>query len=53
MDVPTEELVSKEYAAKLRERMSHPHTGESPSTALGNGTTYLCAVDAEGNGAPS
>jgi gamma-glutamyltranspeptidase/glutathione hydrolase len=48
--MPTRELLSKDYAAGLRERISH--TGAAPSVAsdLGSDTTYLCAVDAEGNG---
>jgi gamma-glutamyltranspeptidase/glutathione hydrolase len=49
--VPTERLISKEYADSLREgifpdRVSVP-SAEPP---LGEDTTYLCAVDAEGNG---
>jgi gamma-glutamyltranspeptidase/glutathione hydrolase len=49
-EVPTEELISKEYAASLRERIRSDRVGDSPSPALGDDTTYLCAVDAEGNG---
>ncbi|BBL80824.1 gamma-glutamyltransferase [Rubrobacter xylanophilus] len=49
--VPVEELLSKEYAARLREEIS-PERAAVPSVgpALGTDTTYLCAVDAEGNG---
>jgi gamma-glutamyltranspeptidase / glutathione hydrolase len=49
-EVPTQELVSKEYAARLREQLSLVRAGESVEPELGVGTTYLCAVDAEGNG---
>ena len=48
-EIPTEELLSKEYAAKLRERISARAAG-SVEPRLGDDTTYLCAVDAEGNG---
>jgi len=50
-DVPTDEIVSKEYAAELREEIS-PDRASVPSVGprLGDDTTYLCAVDAEGNG---
>ncbi len=48
-DVPTEELLSREYAAKLREKIS-PTAAASVEPPLGDGTTYLCAVDTEGNG---
>ncbi len=48
--VPTEELISKEYAAEQRGRISPGRAAESVSPALGSDTTYLCAVDAEGNG---
>jgi gamma-glutamyltranspeptidase/glutathione hydrolase len=49
--IPTERLVSKDYAASLRERISPERAAEQPSEpALGGDTTYLCAVDAEGNG---
>jgi gamma-glutamyltranspeptidase/glutathione hydrolase len=50
VDVPTEELISKEYAARLRERISASRVGASVSPSLGNDTTYLCAIDADGNG---
>jgi gamma-glutamyltranspeptidase / glutathione hydrolase len=50
-DAPTERLISKDYAASLRERISPERAAEwrSEPTAAGD-TTYLCAVDAEGNG---
>ena len=48
--VPTEELISKEYATEQRGRISSARAAESISPALGSDTTYLCAVDAEGNG---
>jgi gamma-glutamyltranspeptidase len=49
--VPTERLISKEYAGSLREKIS-PDRASVPSVEppLGEDTTYLCAVDAEGNG---
>ncbi len=49
-EVPTDELIAKEYAAALREQISSSHAASSVSPALGDDTTYLCAVDAEGNG---
>ena len=50
-DVPTEQLLSKEYATSLRERISLERAAErGPEPALSGDTTYLCAVDAEGNG---
>ncbi len=48
--VPTEALISKDYAAQLRERISRERAGASVGPNLGDDTTYLCAVDAEGNG---
>ena len=48
-DVPTERLLSKKYAAELRERISQ-RAAASVSPDLGDDTTYLCAVDAGGNG---
>ena len=50
-DAPTERLISKDYAASLRERISPERAAEwrSEPTPAGD-TTYLCAVDAEGNG---
>ena len=48
---PTERLISKDYAASLRERISPERAAEwTPEPASGGDTTYLCAVDAEGNG---
>jgi gamma-glutamyltranspeptidase/glutathione hydrolase len=49
--VPTGRLISKEYANALRETIS-PDRAAAPTTEppLGEDTTYLCAVDAEGNG---
>ncbi|HEY6752590.1 MAG TPA: gamma-glutamyltransferase [Rubrobacteraceae bacterium] len=48
--IPIMELISKDYAARLRENISSTRTaGSAPEPALGNDTTYLCAVDAEGN----
>jgi gamma-glutamyltranspeptidase / glutathione hydrolase len=50
VDVPVHELLSKQYAARLRERISPFRAGESIESKLGTDTTYLCAVDVEGNG---
>ena len=50
-EIPTERLISKEYADTLRARISPDRAaGPVPEPALGEDTTYLCAVDAEGNG---
>ncbi|MGF1470638.1 MAG: gamma-glutamyltransferase [Rubrobacteraceae bacterium] len=49
-EVPTERLLSKEYAAGLRTSISASGATASLSPELGDDTTYLCAVDAEGNG---
>ncbi len=50
-EIPTARLVSKEYAATLRGRISPDRaSGRVAEPALGEETTYLCAVDAEGNG---
>ncbi len=50
-EIPTGRLISKEYAAALRERISPDRaSGRVPEMALGEDTTYLCAVDAWGNG---
>jgi gamma-glutamyltranspeptidase / glutathione hydrolase len=50
-EAPTERLISKDYAADLRERISPQRAAEwTPETVSGGDTTYLCAVDAEGNG---
>ena len=49
--VPTERLISKEYADSLREKISPDRVAvSSDEPPLGEDTTYLCAVDAEGNG---
>ncbi len=49
--IPTAELLSKDYAASLRGRISSERiTERGPESAPGQDTTYLCAVDAEGNG---
>jgi len=48
-EMRTEELLSKDYAARLRESISRNAT-EVVSADPGGDTTYLCAVDAEGNG---
>jgi gamma-glutamyltranspeptidase / glutathione hydrolase len=50
-EIPTEVLLSKDYAAGLREHISPTRaTTTSAAFNLGGDTTYLCAVDAEGNG---
>jgi gamma-glutamyltranspeptidase/glutathione hydrolase len=50
-EIPTARLISKEYAAALRERVSPDRaSGRVAEPVLGEDTTYLCAVDAEGNG---
>ncbi len=49
-DIPTNDLLSKDYASELRGRISHERAGASVGPNLGDDTTYLCAVDAEGNG---
>ena len=50
-EMPTEVLLSKDYAASLRTLISPERATErGPEQALGRDTTYLCAVDAEGNG---
>ena len=49
-EIPTGRLISKDYAAELRRRISPSSAaGRVPEPALGEDTTYLCAVDAEGN----
>jgi len=48
-EVPTAELLSKDYAARLRGSISRDATA-MVSLDSGGDTTYLCAVDAEGNG---
>ena len=47
--IPTDELLSREYAARLRASISSDAAAGVPPD-LGGDTTYLCAVDAEGNG---
>ena len=50
-EIPTRRLISKEYADTLRERISPERAAvEDVEPDLGEETTYLCAVDAEGNG---
>ena len=50
-EVPTRELVSKEHAAGMRHQISTSRAGHlATSGRLGDDTTYLCAVDAAGNG---
>jgi gamma-glutamyltranspeptidase/glutathione hydrolase len=50
-EAPTERLISKDHAANLRERISPERAaGRTPESASGGDTTYLCAVDADGNG---
>ena len=50
-EIPTGRLISKEHAAELRGRISPDRASrQGAEPALGEDTTYLCAVDAEGNG---
>jgi gamma-glutamyltranspeptidase/glutathione hydrolase len=50
-EIPTRRLISKDYAESLRGRISPEHAAERMAElAPGGETTYLCAVDAEGNG---
>ena len=49
-EVPTAELLSEGYAARLRGRIDPARAASSVSPALGDDTTYLCAVDEAGNG---
>ena len=50
-EIPTGRLISKEYADYLREKISADRAADpNPEPDLGEDTTYLCAVDAEGNG---
>lgn len=50
-DVPTQELISREHAAGMRRQISPSRAGRLPTSGnLGDDTTYLCAVDAAGNG---
>jgi gamma-glutamyltranspeptidase/glutathione hydrolase len=48
--IPTEELLSKDYAARLRGSISRDAAALVSPPNPGGDTTYLCAVDAEGNG---
>jgi gamma-glutamyltranspeptidase/glutathione hydrolase len=50
-EIPTERLLSKEYTEELRDRISPDRaSGRVAEPALGEDTTYLCAVDENGNG---
>ena len=50
-EIPTQRLISKEYAETLRARISPDRaSGRVAEPALGEDTTYLCAVDENGNG---
>ena len=50
-EAPTARLTSKDYAGELRGRISPGRaSGRIAEPPLGEDTTYLCAVDAEGNG---
>src|SRR3712207_7434261 len=49
-EIPTRELLSKDHAARLRGHISPARAAGSVAADLGSDTTYLCAVDAEGNG---
>jgi gamma-glutamyltranspeptidase / glutathione hydrolase len=50
-EIPTGRLISKDYAEALRERISPDRASETMAEpTLGEDTTYLCAVDAGGNG---
>jgi gamma-glutamyltranspeptidase/glutathione hydrolase len=49
-EIPTGGILSKEYAADLRECISFSRAGGSLEPVFVSDTTYLCAVDAEGNG---
>jgi gamma-glutamyltranspeptidase / glutathione hydrolase len=50
-EIPTGRLISKGYAESLRRRILPEHTAERVAEpAPGGDTTYLCAVDTEGNG---
>jgi len=50
-EIPTERLLSKDYAEKLRDRISPERASDRVAEpALGEDTTYLCAVDESGNG---
>jgi gamma-glutamyltranspeptidase/glutathione hydrolase len=50
-EIPTGRLISKDYAEALRERISPDRASEIMADPTpGEDTTYLCAVDAGGNG---
>jgi gamma-glutamyltranspeptidase/glutathione hydrolase len=53
VDVPLQRLLSKEYAAEQRAGIGHltgfPDTAMAPSVAPQADTSYVCAVDEEGN----
>jgi gamma-glutamyltranspeptidase / glutathione hydrolase len=50
-EIPTRRLISKDYAESLRGRISPEYAAERMAEPTPGGeTTYLCAVDAEGNG---
>ena len=49
-EIPTAELLSKEYAARLRKSISSDAAAVVSPPDPGGDTIYLCAVDAEGNG---
>jgi gamma-glutamyltranspeptidase / glutathione hydrolase len=48
-EIPTEKLLSRDYAAQLSESISRD-AASAVTHSFGGDTTYLCAVDAEGNG---
>jgi gamma-glutamyltranspeptidase/glutathione hydrolase len=48
-EIPTGELLGKDYAARLRGSISG-RAAASVAPELGDDTTYLCAVDDRGNG---
>ena len=49
-EIPAEELISKEHAAVLRDRISAVRAPASVEPVLSDDTIYACAMDAEGNG---
>ena len=50
-EIATGRMISKEYAATIREHISPDRaSARCAEPALGEDTTYLCAVDADGNG---
>ena len=49
-EIPMAELLSKDYAARLRGSISRDAKAVVSPSDPGGDTTYLCAVDAEGNG---